>query len=79
MKHNVFSGFSSLFFWKKISFPHFVSYLEHQGYFFPPAFLIQVPGNIVCKVRMLYVPCFCKALQEYNTWHQRCHSKSLSP
>lgn len=79
MKHNVFSGFSSPFFLEKNIFSSFRLLFGAPRLFFPPAFLIQVPGNIVCKVRMLYVPCFCKALQEYNTWHQRCHSKSLSP
>lgn len=24
------------------------------------------------------MPCFCRALQECNTWHQRCHTKSPS-
>lgn len=45
MKHNVFSGFSSPFFGKKISFPHFVSYLEHQGYFFSPRIFNSSPGE----------------------------------
>lgn len=52
-------------------------YSEPYGCF--ATLLIQVSGNIECKVRMLNVPRLCKASQEYNAWHQRCHTKSLSP